>query len=152
MQRNVNNQDAAPTPLSPAEPVRWSPRRESQAAPAEPDVPLGTTVWRGLNNRCPHCGQGSVFAGYLRVVPECAACGFPLGNLRADDAPPYFTIFLVGHLLLPPVLWVERAYQPEMWIHMVVWLPLFAIASTLLLRPVKGATVGLMHRLGFGRD
>lgn len=152
MQRNVNNQDAAPTPHGRDEPVRWSPRRKGDGALGEHDVPLGTAVRRGLNNCCPHCGQGRVFAGYLRVVPECAACGFPLGNLRADDAPPYFTIFLVGHLLLPPVLWVERAYQPEMWVHMVVWLPLFTLACVLLLRPVKGATVGLMHRLGFGRD
>lgn len=147
MQRNMDKAEA-PTP---AEPVRWSPQREAAAA-AGPETPMGAALWRGLNNRCPHCGVGKVFAGYLRVAAECSHCGFPLGKLRADDAPPYFTIFLVGHLLLPPVLWVERHYQPAMWIHMVVWLPLFAIACTGMLRPVKGATVGLMYRLGFGRD
>ena len=93
-----------------------------------------------------------MFNGYLRVVDECSHCHAPLGRLRADDAPPYFTIFIVGHLLIPPVLWIERAYMPPMWLHMVVWLPLFAIVTTLLLRPVKGATVGLMMRLGFGDE
>lgn len=132
-------------------PTVWTPDRN---APASVYVipPLKTALWRGARNRCPVCGEGKVFKGYLRVVDECASCGAPLGNLRADDAPPYFTIFIVGHLLLPPVLWIERAYMPPMWLHMVVWLPLFAVVTTLLLRPVKGATVGLMCRLGFGND
>ncbi|MBY0338793.1 MAG: DUF983 domain-containing protein [Acetobacteraceae bacterium] len=129
------------------QPESWSPNRDT---PPRAEVPLTTALWRGARNRCPVCGEGRVFQGYLRVVPECANCHAPLGTLRADDAPPYFTIFLVGHLLLPPILWIERAYQPAMWIHMVVWLPLIAIITTLLLRPVKGATVGLMSRLGFG--
>jgi len=50
------------------------------------------------------------------------------------------------------VLWIERAYMPPMWLHMVVWLPLFAAACILLLRPIKGATVGWMMKLGFTGD
>ena len=80
---------------------------------------------------------------------ECSHCHAPLGRLRADDAPPYFTIFLVGHVLVPLVLWVEKAYEPPMWLHMVVWLPLFTIICTVLLRPIKGAVVGWMSTLGF---
>jgi uncharacterized protein (DUF983 family) len=129
--------------------MRWEPDRSAPALPyARPDS-FWTAVWRGARNRCPICGVGRVFAGYLSLVPECSNCHAPLGRLRADDAPPYFTIFLVGHLLVPPVLWIEKAYQPPMWLHMVVWLPAFAIACILLLRPIKGATVGWMMRLGF---
>ncbi|MFC7540959.1 DUF983 domain-containing protein [Siccirubricoccus deserti] len=76
-------------------------------------------------------------------------CGAPLGRLRADDAPPYFTIFLTGHLLLPGVFWVEERFQPAMWIHMVIWLPLFTLLCMAMLRPVKGAVVGWMSALGF---
>lgn len=108
-----------------------------------------TVVGRGIRGLCPHCGVGRIFAGFLRIVPACAHCGAPLGAMRADDAPPYIVIFLVGHLLVPPIFWVEKAYQPPMWLHMVVWLPLFAAACTLLLRPAKGAVVGWMWRLGF---
>ena len=136
---------------SPSETVRWQPDRNVPPPQALP--PFLTALGRGARNRCPVCGEGKVFAGYLRVVPECAVCGTPLGSLRADDAPPYFTIFIVGHLLLPPVFWVETAYQPPIWLHMVIWLPLFTAACILLLRPVKGATVGLMLKLGFtGRE
>ncbi len=132
--------------------MRWEPDRSAPALPYVPPKSFWAAIGRGLRNRCPICGVGRVFQGYLKIVPACAHCGAPLGRLRADDAPPYFTIFLVGHLLVPPVLWVERAWQPPMWLHMVVWLPLFAIACMLLLRPIKGATVGLMIRLGFTGD
>jgi uncharacterized protein (DUF983 family) len=130
-------------------PILWQPDRTG-TPPALP--PLRVSLWRGARNRCPVCGEGKVFQGYLRVAEECGHCHAPLGKLRADDAPPYFTIFLVGHLLLPPVLWIERHYMPEIWIQMAVWIPTFAIVTTLLLRPVKGATVGLMSRFGFGNE
>lgn len=125
--------------------MRWEPA----AAPDSPARPaLGVAVGRGLRNRCPVCGEGRVFAGYLRVADACGVCGAPLGRLRADDAPPYITIFLVGHLLLPGVLWVEYTYMPPMWLHMVVWLPLFTVLCTLALRPIKGGTVGWMASMG----
>ena len=131
--------------------MRWSPP-PSHAAPPHVVPPLGLAVRRGLANRCPVCGEGRIFTGYLTVVQACAACGTPLGRLRADDAPPYFTILLAGHILVPGVLWVEKAYMPPMWLHMVVWLPLFTIVCMLLLRPIKGAVVGWMVRLGFTGD
>lgn len=117
-------------------------------APAAPQTPVATAMLRGAKGRCPVCGQGRLFRGYLRVVESCESCEAPLGRIRADDAPPYFTIFIAGHLLLPGVFWIEKAYQPAMWLHMAVWLPLFAVVCTLLLRPVKGATLAWMLRLG----
>lgn len=132
--------------------ILWQPDRSPAPVPEAALPPLRVSLWRGARNRCPVCGEGKVFQGYLRVAEACGHCHAPLGRLRADDAPPYFTIFLVGHLLLPPVLWIEKAYSPEMWIQMAVWLPTFAIVTTLLLRPVKGATVGLMSRFGFGNE
>lgn len=147
--------------------MKWEPQRADQKADqsanlGEPGRPaaagsypmpsLGTAVGRGLRNRCPVCGEGRVFRGYLTLVEHCGHCRAPLGRLRADDAPPYFTILLVGHLLVPGVLSVERSYQPPMWLHMVVWLPLFTILCMVLLRPVKGAVVGWMVTLGFGKE
>ncbi|MDQ1078555.1 uncharacterized protein (DUF983 family) [Pseudoroseomonas cervicalis] len=133
-----------------SQPARWEPARAAEPPPPLP--PMTTLLARGARNRCPVCGEGPVFQGFLRVVPECAHCHTPLGRLRADDAPPYFTIFIVGHLLVPVIFWVEKAYEPPMWLHMAVWLPLFALISTLMLRPIKGATVGLMLRLGLMED
>ena len=129
----------------------WTPERETAAVePAHP--PVLTAFGRGMRGLCPACGQGRLFSGYLRLAPECTGCHAPLGRIRADDAPPYFTIFIAGHVLVPPMLWVQKAWQPEMWVHMAVWLPLFAIVSVLLLRPVKGAVVAWMMRLGLTGD
>ncbi len=128
--------------------MRWEADHSPPALPyAQPSLWVG--MKRGARNLCPCCGEGRVFDGHLRVVPACARCGAPLGELRSDDAPPYFTIVLVGHLLVPLVLMVERDYQPPIWLHMVVWLPLFTMMCVLLLRPIKGAVVGWMTALGF---
>jgi len=108
---------------------------------------------RGLGGRCPNCAtKGAVFAGYLRVAERCEACGEELGRIRADDAPPYFTIFLVGHIVVPLVLLWEKLAPPPIWLHMAVWLPVTLGLVLLLLRPIKGATLGAMWGLGIRGD
>lgn len=129
----------------------WTSERETPALTATP-VPMLTALGRGMKGRCPACGEGRLFNGYLRLADECGHCHAPLGRIRADDAPPYFTIFIAGHLLLPFVFLIEKAWQPPMWVHMAVWLPLFTIVCMVVLRPVKGATVAWMMRLGMTGD
>lgn len=127
--------------------MRWVPPPAMPAPPAA--LPsFREAVMRGARNRCPFCGQGKAFAGYLRLVEACDSCGAPLARLRADDAPPYFTILITGHLLVPIALMVEKAWMPPIWLHMAIWLPLFAIVCILVLRPIKGAVVGWMASLG----
>ena len=125
----------------------WQPDR-SPVVPGWPVPPLLTAMWRGLRGLCPACGETHAFAGYLKVVPVCTNCAAPLGDFRADDAPPYFTIFIVGHVLIPVLYWVETAYRPALWIHAAIFIPVALIMTLGLLRPVKGATLGLMLTLG----
>jgi uncharacterized protein (DUF983 family) len=127
--------------------VRWEPDRTPQQL-AWPHPPMLTALGRGFMGRCPACGQTHVFNGYLRVVPECTVCHAPLGELRADDAPPYFTIVVVGHIIIPAMLALEKAAAPPIWLQAALWVPLTLAMSLALLRPIKGATVGLMLRLG----
>lgn len=103
---------------------------------------------RGARFRCPACGQGKLFAGYLRVSAECSRCHAPLGLVRADDAPPYFTILLTGHILVPLMFLLERNWTPPIWLEASIVLPLATVLTLSLLRPVKGATVGAMLTLG----
>lgn len=102
---------------------------------------------RGALGRCPDCGRGRLFARYLKVADRCNHCGTELHHHRADDAPPYFTIFIVGHIVVPLSLVVERGWHPEIWIHLSLWLPMIVILSLLLLPVVKGAVVGLQWAL-----
>jgi uncharacterized protein (DUF983 family) len=128
-------------------PTRWEPDR------AVPQVawhlpPLQVALGRGLLGRCPSCGEAPIFDGFLRVVPECRNCAAPLGLARADDAPPYFTIVIVGHIIVPGMLMLERSVAPPLWLQAAIWLPLTLVLALGLLRPIKGATVGLMLKLG----
>ncbi len=109
--------------------------------------PVPLSLWRGLHRRCPACGQGKAFQGYLKLADNCAACGTPLGQIRADDFPPYLTIFLVGHIVVPLVLLFEQTAPWSMTAQLIVW-PLVTLALSLLCLPLmKGAVVGLMWAL-----
>ena len=116
--------------------------------------PVKRSILRGLRGRCPVCGTGRVFAGYLAVAPACDVCGEELHHHRADDLPPYLTILVVGHLVVSGLLVTERLYKPEIWVQMAIWLPTTALLALLLVRPIKGGVVGLQWALrlhGFGR-
>lgn len=128
-------------------PVQWQPKRDAAQLPW-PVPPIATALKRGFLCQCPACGKGNLFKGYLKVVPECAGCTAPLGSARADDAPPYFTIFIVGHIVGPLLLMVERAAAPPILTMSLIFLPLTLVLTLALLRPVKGATVGAMVTLG----
>jgi uncharacterized protein (DUF983 family) len=124
-------------------PIHWQPDRTPRPPPW-PVPSLLTAIGRGLMGRCPVCAKGRLFDGFLRVVPECEHCHAPLGLARADDAPPYFTILIVGHIVIPLMLITQKLYDPSTWLLTAVFVPLTLVLSVGLLRPVKGATVGLM--------
>ena len=116
---------------------------------------LKTGIFRGAAGRCPNCGKGKLFRGFLQVADRCDTCGQELHHHRADDAPAYLTILIVGHLMLPVVLAVEEFFAPALWIHIALWGTLLPAACLALLRPIKGAVVGMqwatmMHGFGEG--
>jgi uncharacterized protein (DUF983 family) len=127
-------------------PTRWQPNR---AVPtnAWPHPPLLTAIGRGLLGRCPACGKSRLFKGFLRVNDKCANCDAPLGLARADDAPPYFTVFITGHIVVPLLYAVDRMGEPPLWLMSAIFVPLTLFLALGLLRPVKGGTVGLMLNL-----
>ena len=125
-------------------PSNWRPDR-AETPGGKPGV--ATAIGRGLLGRCPSCGKSHMFNGYLRVVDECRDCGAPLGLARADDAPPYFTILIVGHIVVPTMCMVDRAFVLSTFALSAIFLPLTLIMALGLLRPVKGGTVGLMLSL-----
>ena len=110
--------------------------------------PWGAALWRGLRGRCPCCGQGAIFAGYVRALPRCESCGLDFGIYRSDDAPAYFTIVIVGHIIVPAMLILEQTAHPATWVHMAAWLPLTLGLTLSLLPRVKGALLGVQWVLG----
>ena len=104
-------------------------------------------MWRGLRFRCPACNEGKIFKKYLKVAEKCDSCGQSFEGHQADDAPPYFTIFILGHLIIPTMYFVETAYVPPLWVHIVLFSTITIIASLICLPATKGATIGLQWAL-----
>lgn len=126
---------------------------EYDAPPPLPPRPIAASLRRGFAQRCPACGEGALYYKYLKVNERCPHCGEELFHHRADDAPPYFTIVIVAHVIVGGLLMVEEAFSPPTWVQMAVWLPLTLIMSLWLLPRVKGALIGLQWALrmhGFG--
>jgi hypothetical protein len=111
-------------------------------------------VKRGYMGKCPHCGEGKMFRAYLKVAEACPACGEELHHQRADDAPPYMTIFVVGHIIGAGMLWMEHQNDAlPIWIHATIWPILTIVLSFYFLPRIKGGLIGLQWALrmhGFG--
>ena len=108
-------------------------------------------VWqamkRGFRGRCPRCGEGKLFRAFLKTADSCSVCGQDFTPHRADDLPAYLVIVIVGHLLVPVILWIETDYSPPVWLQLAIYLPFTLVASLALLQPVKGAVVGMQWAL-----
>ncbi|MET1027204.1 MAG: DUF983 domain-containing protein [Dongiaceae bacterium] len=104
------------------------------------------TLWnclkRGFRRTCPRCGRGQMFAGYLTIKENCPRCGLAFEPLRADDAPAYFTLSIVGHVVVSGYLTSETLLHPPAWLQAAIWLPATLIMTLALLPYVKGAVMG----------
>jgi len=111
-----------------------------------------TAIIRGGGRHCPACGQTALFTGYLKVVQRCARCGAPLGLYPSDDAPPYITILLVLHVVVPLLLVLEQTTALPLWGYAAIVLPLATILTILLLPMVKGGLIGILFKLGASKS
>ena len=108
---------------------------------------LWTAMKRGFRSRCPRCGQGKLFRAFLKVDDHCSVCQLDFTPHRADDLPAYLVIVIVGHIVVPTILWIETDYSPSVPLQLSIYLPFTLVASLALLQPVKGAVVGLQWAL-----
>lgn len=130
--------------------------REGES-PAPAERALWRSIGRGFLCRCPNCGKGQLFAGYLTSVKHCSACNEEFEHHRADDLPPYLTVFVVGHLVVALFMAMEEVGDLSLLAHLAIWIPVTLVLSLGLLRPFKGATIGLqwakrMHGFGGAGD
>jgi uncharacterized protein (DUF983 family) len=118
-------------------------------APAPATSPFAT----GLAGRCPRCGQGRLFDGFLTLKPRCDACGLDYSFADSADGPAFFIMSIVGILVVGLALAVEFAYEPPIWLHLVMWSALTVALSLVMARPAKGLMIALQyhHRAAEGR-
>jgi uncharacterized protein (DUF983 family) len=122
---------------------------------AETERPTFPAIRRGLQCRCPSCGTGRIFDGYLKVRETCSVCGLALSGHRADDGPAYLTILIVGHLTAPLLLYSFVHWRPDPLVLASIFIAATVALSLFLLPRLKGALIAVqwakrMH--GFGHD
>ena len=117
---------------------------------SSPNLALG--LRRGIRRKCPACGQGALFQGYLAVLPCCPACNNNNEQYPSDDFAPYITMFLILHLMVPIVFVADRTWDISVAFEMALALPPFLVATLLLLPFVKGAVIGFAWALGVTRS
>jgi uncharacterized protein (DUF983 family) len=105
----------------------------------------------GIACRCPRCGEGKLFAGFLDVAERCAVCDLDLTQQNSGDAPAVFIMLIVGFVVVGLALLLETTFAPPMWLHLLIWFPLILAASIGLLRPFKAIMIALQykHRVQF---
>ncbi len=99
----------------------------------------------GIAGRCPRCGEGRLFEGFLTIRPRCDACGLDFSFADSADGPAVFIMLIAGFGVLGAALYVEIAYEPPIWLHLAIWLPLAVIVCLAMLRPMKGLAVALQY-------
>lgn len=116
---------------------------------ADNRLPIG----KGLRCRCPRCGMGPLFHGLLTLRPSCQVCGLDYGFADSGDGPAIFVILLSGFVVVFAALITEVLYQPPLWVHVVLWVPLIVILTFLPLRAMKGLLIALQfhHKAAEGR-
>ncbi len=110
------------------------------------NFPPANPVSAGLSGHCPRCGEGRLFKGFLGLRERCSNCGLNYNFADSGDGPAVFVIMIVGFIIVGMVLFVELSFQPPIWVHMVIWLPLTVILAGLVLRPLKGLMIAMQYR------
>ena len=119
--------------------------------PEAPRPPISPLV-AGLLCRCPACGKGRLFSGFLAIAPRCEVCGEDLSACEQGDGPAVFIILILGFVITAAALIVEVRFAPPFWVHALIWPPLILGGSLGMLRPLKGLMSALHYRHRRGHD
>lgn len=112
----------------------------------EPYYPAVSPFASGLACKCPRCGRGPLYKGFLDLAPSCSSCGLDYSFADSGDGPAVFVILLAGFVVVALAFWVEMAYEPPLWVHALLWTPAILIVTLGMLRPLKGIMVALQYR------
>ena len=102
-------------------------------------------VSAGFGCKCPRCGKGALYQGFLTVAESCTACGLDLRKADSGDGPAVFLIFILGAVVVPLALLLEARVEPPYWVHLVIWPPVILGGTLALLRPMKGVLIALQY-------
>ena len=110
--------------------------------------PSVSPLHAGFAGRCPRCGEGALYDGFLDVADGCTVCGLDYSGQDSGDGSAFFIIMIVGFVVVGMALAAEVMFAPPVWLHMVLWLPLSLILTLAMMRPAKGILIALQYKYG----
>ena len=117
--------------------------KRPDGGPAPAAVAPVQVALRGL---CPRCGAPALFSGWVRFADRCSACGLDISAFNVGDGPAAFLILIVGGAIVAAAIALELSLSPPFWVHMLLWIPLSAVAVLLALRVSKAGLLALEYR------
>jgi uncharacterized protein (DUF983 family) len=105
-----------------------------------------SVAYATLFSRCPRCGRGPLFTGFLTVASSCNVCGLGFARFEAGDGPAVFAILIVGAVVGAGALFMEAEFHPPYWVQGVIWGPAVIVLSLGLLRPLKAGLIALQYK------
>jgi uncharacterized protein (DUF983 family) len=105
-----------------------------------------TPVVRAMKGRCPRCGDGRLFSGYLKIADSCDACGMSFKGHDTGDGPVVPILLIIGGIVVGLALAVEVVYEPPVWVHLALWIPIGTLLTLGIMMPLKGMAVGLQYK------
>ena len=109
-----------------------------------PEAPTPTHV--ALKGLCPRCGSKTLFKGWTQFADRCGVCGLDLSSFNVGDGPAAFLTLIIGAVIVALAITVELSFSPPFWVHIILWIPLTAVAVVASLRVAKGALISLEFR------
>jgi uncharacterized protein (DUF983 family) len=110
------------------------------------NYPPVSAISTGLAGRCPRCGEGRMFQGFLTLAPRCETCGLEFGFADSGDGPAVFVTLIAGFIVLGVALYVDVTYEPPLWVYIAIFMPLTILVCLGLLRPLKGLLVASQYK------
>lgn len=110
------------------------------------DYPRLSSVATGLRCACPRCGRGRLYQGLLSVRDTCDECGLDFSQLNTDDSAAFFIIVIYSAVIIPAALWVEFSFEPPIWVHILIWIPVILAGTIAMMRPFKAWLVAQHYK------
>jgi uncharacterized protein (DUF983 family) len=122
---------------------------DTQTTPTPGETPPDdgmTPVMNGIKGRCPRCGDGRLFTGYLKIADRCDVCGMSFHGHDTGDGPVVPILLVIGAIIVGAALWLELVHEPPVWVHLLIWIPLGTVLTLGIMVPLKGMAVGLQYK------
>lgn len=110
------------------------------------DFPPLSPMKTGMAGKCPRCGRGALFDGFLGLKDQCPSCGMDFSIADAGDGPAVFVIFITGFVSVTFAFIMRFIFETPALLVLALAFVLTTVLTLGLLRPMKAVLFGMQYR------